>query len=184
MPTRRRSAYHAVCYIVSSNKRNVAVSNQFVAKIVYQHWISICQQNAIDNVISVHALMSPNSWSTWSRKHIVRLLNNAWKWRLLCKTVIKNETTKETMSNTQMKITGDDYEYNAEYTYSSLPKPVLHALDNALSDANILQLLLRAPTALSAHVAVKAEGYVKWADGTRIDHIKQVWEFLNYEVKR
>jgi len=169
---------------VSSKKHNVAVSNQFVAKIIYQQWIYVSQQKAIDNVISVHALMSPNSWSTWSRKHIVRLLNNAWKWRLLCKTVIKNNTTKETISNTQMKVTGDDYEYNAEYTYSNMSKQVAHALDNALSDANILRLLLRAPTGLAAHVAIKNEGYLKWADGTRIDHIKEVWEFLNYEVKR
>jgi len=49
---------------------------------------------------------------------------------------------------------------------------------------NILQLILRAPTALSARVALKVEGYLKWQDGTTINHIDKVWEYLHFEVRR
>ncbi len=184
MPTRKRSNYHPVCYVVSGNGHNVAVSNQFVAKIIYQLWIQLSVSKNIATTVTIDAYMSPNSWSTWSRRHIIALLNGSWTKRLICKATVANGEYKEHMYNTQIKITGDEYESFAKHTYSQLSKPVAHALNNALMYPNILQLILRAPTALSARVALKVEGYLKWQDGTKIDHIDKVWEYLHFEVRR
>ena len=184
MPTRKRSNYHPVCYVVSGNGHNVAVSNQFVAKIIYQLWIQLSVSKNIATTVTIDAYMSPNSWSTWSRRHIIALLNGTWTKRLICKATVANGEYKEHMYNTQIKITGDEYESFAKHTYSKLSKPVAHALNNALMYPNILQLILRAPTALSARVALKVEGYLKWQDGTTINHIDKVWEYLHFEVRR
>jgi hypothetical protein len=184
MPTRKRSNHHAVAYTVKGVGYSVTVSNQFVAKVIYQHWIILAQQKNMKGDIRVYALMSPNSWSTWSRKHIIALMNNAWKWRLLCKTHIDNDLTKETQNNTQFKITGDEYERFAEYEYSNMHPSTTLALHNAMLYPEVLRLLLRAPTALSAKVAMKVAGYLIWPDGTKVDHIDKVWEYLHFEVRR
>ena len=184
MPSRRRTNYHAVAYTIKGLGYSVTVSNQFVAKIIYQYWIMIAEQKKLTGDVSVYALMSPNGWSTWSRKHIIALMNNLWKWRLMCKTIITNEQTKETISNTQFKVTGDDYERNANYEYKQMPTAVLHALHNAMFYPNVLQILLREPTALAAKIGIKTEGYLHWPDGSKVDHIDKVWEYLHFEVKR
>ena len=184
MPTRKRSNYHPVCYVVSGNGHSVAVSNQFVAKIIYKLWIQKSVEKNITTAVIIDAWMSPNSWSTWSRKHIIALLNGSWKKRLICKAIVSNGAYKEIMYNTQIKLTGDEYESFATYNYTTLSNPVAHALNNALMYPNILQLILRAPTALAARVALKVEGYVLWQDGTRISHIDTVWEYLHFEVRR
>ena len=184
MPTRKRSNYHPVCYIVSGNGHNVTVSNQFVAKIIYQLWTQLSVSKKLSTTVVIDALMSPNSWSTWSRKHVISLLNGSWKKRLLCKTTIKDGVHSEVIYNTQIKLTGDEYESFATNTYSNLSKPVAHALNNALMYTNILRLILRAPTALAAQIALKVEGYLTWQDGTKISHIDKVWEYLHFEVRR
>jgi hypothetical protein len=184
MPSRRRSNSHAVAYTIKGLGNSVTVSNQFVAKIIYKQWVMLAQQKEITGTVAVYALMSPNGWSTWSRKHIIALMNNAWKWRLMCKTIITKQETKETLTNNQFTVTGDEYERFAEYEYSTMHHNVLHALHNATMYPNVLRLLLRAPTALSARVAMKIEGYLFWPDGTKIDHIDKVWEYLNFENKR
>jgi len=184
MPTRKRSNYHPVCYIVSGNGHNVTVSNQFVAKIIYRLWIQLSVEKHYSTTVIVNAVMSPNSWSTWSRRHIISLLNGSWKKRLICKASVANGEYKEHMYNTQFKLTGDEYESHAIHTYSTLSQPVAHALNNALMYPNILQLILRAPTALAASVALKVEGYLTWEDGTKITHINNVWEYLHFEVRR
>ena len=184
MPTRRRNNYHAVCYVVTSNDYSVAVSNQFVAKIIYQLWIQRNLDKNINAVVTVTALMSPNSWSTWSKKHIIGLLNGTWKQRLLCKAQIKNGECQHILNNAAMKITGDHYESNAIQTYRKTNDRIMTSLTNTLTYPNILQLVLRAPTALAAKVAMKTEGYLKWEDGSKVDYIDKVWEYLHFETRR
>jgi len=184
MPTRRRNNYHPVCYVVSSNGYNVAVTNQFVAKIIYQLWIQRNIDKNTDARVSVYALMSPNGWSTWSKKHIIGLMNGMWKKRMLCKAQIKDGECKHILNNSAMKITGDQYESHAEFTYNTMNESVMQSLTNTITYPNVLQLVLRAPTALSAKVAMKTEGYIRWEDGTKVDHIDKVWEYLHFEARR
>lgn len=184
MPTRRRSNHHAVAYTIKGLGHCVTVNTKFTAKVIYQLWIQLAREKQLKGSVTVYALMSPTSWSEWSRKHIIALMNNSWKWRMMCKTIIDNEQTKEIESNTNFTIRGDLYESNAEYTYKDLPHTVLHALHMSMLYPEVLQLLLRAPTALSAKVAMKTANYITWPDGTKIDHIDKVWEYLHLEVKR
>jgi len=84
----------------------------------------------------------------------------------------------------QMKITGDHYEAYAIHTHKKMNEKIMASLTNTLTYPNILQLVLRAPTALAAKVAMKTEGYLKWEDGSKVDHIDKVWEYLHFEARR
>lgn len=184
MPTRNRNNYHPVCYVVTSNSYSVTVTNQFVAKIIYQLWIQRNIDKNINATVAVYALMSPNSWSTWSKKHIVGLMNGTWKKRTLCKAQIKDGECKHILNNSAMKVTGDHYEDHTAFTYRNMNESVMQSLTNTLTYPAVLQLVLRAPTALAAKVAMKTEGYTRWEDGSKIDHIDKVWEFLHFETRR
>lgn len=184
MPSRIRNSNHAVAYTVKGLGHCVTVNTKFTAKIIYQLWIQLAREKEMKGTIAVYALMSPTSWSEWGRRHIIALMNNAWKWRLMCKTIIDKDQVKEIESNTNFIVKGDLYESNSEYTYKDLPHTVLHALHNTMLYPEVLRLVLRAPTALSARVAMKTAGYLVWPDGTKIDHIDKVWEYLHFEVRR
>lgn len=184
MPTRKRSNYHPVCYIVTGGTHRVCVNNQFVAKIIYQLWQQLSVQEKRSRTISVYALMSPNSWSTWGRKHIIQLINGMWKERLVTKCVVIDGVIQSNTANAEFKLFGDDYERHAEYVYRDMPQHVRSSLHHCLMYPQILQIILRAPTGLAAEIALKVSGILFFEKGLRITNVKEVWTYLHYEVKR
>jgi len=184
MPTRKRSNYHPVCYIVTGGTHRVCVNNQFVAKIIFQLWCQQAVQNKRSRTVTVYALMSPNSWSTWSRKHIIQLINGMWKERLVNKCVIVDGVPTDSTANSEFKLFGDDYERHAEFVYRSMAQHIQSSLHHCLMYPQILQIILRAPTALAAEIALKVAGITRFDATKRISNIKEVWNYLHYEVKR
>lgn len=184
MPSRKRNNHYPVCYLVTSKSYRVSVSNQFTAKIIYQLWCQLAIKNQSTTTVTVTALMSPSSYGTWGKKHIIQLLNGMWKERLVAKSIIKQGIQHEQTANAQFKLYGDEYEWTAIDSYEKLPVHIATSLTNALMYPQILQIILRAPTALAAHLALKVEGLTHYDDETRITNIKEVWNYLHHEVKR
>ena len=184
MPTRKRNNYYPVCYLITSGSYRVSVSNQFTAKIIYQLWCQVAIRKQTTTTVTVMALMSPTSYGTWGKKHIIQLINGVWKQRLVAKSIIKQGVQHEQTANAEFKLYGDEYEWSAFKTYDALPTHIATSVTNALMYPQILQLILRAPTALAAHVAIKVEGLTHYDDDTKITNIKEVWNFLHHEVKR
>lgn len=180
MPTRRRSAYHPVCYYVDSPLGRVHISNQFTAKIIYQLWCQYSCDYNLDGVVTVHALMSPNGWSTWSRKHVIDLLNGGWKARLLCKSIISNSERKETLFNASVKISTDEYEWFSIHKWNNMNSTVNHQLTLTLMYPQVLQHILRSPTPLAARMALEIDKLSVFPDGTSsTKYVKQVWEYIH-----
>lgn len=180
MPTRRRTTYHPVCYYVDSPLGRVYISNQFTAKVIYQLWCQYCCDYAIDGVVVLHAMMSPNGWSVWSRKHIIDLLNGGWKTRLLCKSIINDSIRKETLFNASVSANTDKYEWWAKHRWNDMHPNVCHSLTQSLLYPQVLQHILRAPTPLAARIALELDQLSVFPDGTSATtHIKQVWDYIH-----
>lgn len=184
MPTRTRNNHYPVCYLITSGSYRVAVSNQFTAKIIYQLWCQLAIQQQSSTTVTVTALMSPSSLGTWGRKYIIQLMNGVWKQRLVAKSIIKQGIQHEQTANAQFKLYGDEYEWSAKKMYQTLQPHVAASLTNALMYPQILQIILRAPTALAADVAMKVEGLTHYDDDTKITNIKEIWNFLHHAVTR
>jgi hypothetical protein len=147
--------------------------------LIYQLWLEQSIQTKLTTQLKVDALLPPTAWPTWSRKHIISLLNGCWHQTSIVKTSLVDGVVISCKDYSKAKFNADNYELHATVMHSKLSTAESTALNNTLMFPQILKLILRAPSVLAAKTALKLDGMSVFPDGSSsIKHLHVVWKFL------
>jgi hypothetical protein len=173
-----RKKYNApVAYYVHINDIGVHISNKYTAILIFELYISQASNN---DVIEMKAIYPPTPWPTWSRSHIVSLLNGCWHEITLGKYTFKNGTLIDVIDYTKSNYKPDHYDQHAIHSHNLLSKGEKQTLNKILSTPELLKLIIQSPTSMSAKLAMK---YINSVDTTHIplSHVVPCWKFLRLQ---
>ena len=180
-----RKKYDApVAYLLSMNDSFIYVSNKYTAILMYELWTQKIIESQLSTKISVYAIMPPTPWPTWSRTHIIALLNGCWKKVRIAYGVYESGQPVTLVDKTKSVFRADNYEQHAKILHSKMTTSERVALHNTLLYPSVLELILRSPSPMAARTALEIENASYFPDGTSATkYITSVWKYLKYESK-
>lgn len=182
MSNSRRLYNTPVAYQVSKNDNVVFVSNKHTALLIFDLWCNQSIECNHDAIITMHAVMPPTPWPTWSRRHIISLLNGCWTKSLIAKKVISDGTATAVKDFRHIKSWADNYEYLSMVIYESMSQSERAALNNALMYPQVLAHIMRSFHPSVAMMALKLDGMTKYPDGTStLKHLPKIWKYLKVD---
>lgn len=180
MASHRKKYIAPVAYYVHINNVGVHVSNKYTAILILELFVSGASRN---DVVEMKSIFPPNQWPTWSRRHIISLLNGCWYSAILARYVYKDNKLVSVIDYTKSNHKPDHYERHAEFMHDALTQGEKQTLNYILSTPEILKLILQAPTASSARIAMK---YINSISSMSIPltHVVTCWKFLKLQHER
>lgn len=178
-----RKVYNTpVAYRIAKDNDVVYVSNKHTAILVFDNWANLCVTQLLSATISIYAVMPPTPWPTWSRRHIISLLNGCWHKSLVAYRKFEDGIPVSVKDFRNVKSWVDNYEYLTESIYETLNVNERAALNNALMYPQILQHILRSPHPSVAILALKIDGLSTYPDGTSsLKHLPKIWKYLKVD---
>jgi hypothetical protein len=168
-----------VAYHVSTNSIGVYVSNKYTALLIYDLWLSDAIEQRKTDVLSLFSILPPTPWPTWSRQHIISLLNNCWHKRVLAKHTITDGDVIKATDYRRNNYKPDNYERLVITAHTKLTEQESIALNNTMMYPQVLNHVLRSPSPMAAKIALEIDCMSFFPDGTSATrHIKPVWNFL------
>lgn len=182
MSKSRRLYNTPVAYRVSKNDDVVFVSNKHTALLVFDNWSNICIDQQLTAELAIYAVMPPTPWPTWSRRHIISLLNGCWHKSLLASKRFENGIAISVKDFRHVKTWVDNYELLSITLYESMHQNERTALNNAMMYPQVLQHILRSPHPAIAAMALKIDGLSRYPDGTStLKHLPKVWKYIKVD---
>lgn len=179
MASSRKRYDSPVAYYVGTSTTSVYISNKYTALLIYDLWLNeAIEQNKTDS-LALHAILPPTPWPTWSRQHIISLLNGCWHKRVIAKHAIVNGSVIKATDYRKNNYKPDNYERTVVLAHTKLSEQESIALNNTMMYPQVLNHVLRSPSPLAAKVALEIEHMATFPDGTSATrYIKPVWNFL------
>jgi len=177
MPSRRKKYNAPVAYYVHANNVGVHISNKYTALLIFELFVSNAKSN---DIIEIKCIYPPTMWPSWTRTHIISLLNGCWHESLLARYVFSNGNLASVIDYTKSNHKPDHYEKHACFLHEALTHGEKQTLNYILSTPEILKLVIQSPTAVSAKLAVKY--LVSTGNKTiPLSHVVPCWKFLRLQ---
>lgn len=168
-----------VAYHIGTSTSSVYVSNKYTALLIYDLWLNEAIDQKKTDSLTLFSILPPTAWPTWSRQHIISLLNGCWHKRVIAKHVISNGDVVKATDYRKNNYKPDNYERLVITAHTKLTEQELIALNNTMMYPQVLNHILRSPSPLAAKVALEIEHMATFPDGTSATrYIKPVWNFL------
>jgi hypothetical protein len=180
MPSRRKKYNAPVAYYVHANNVGVHISNKYTAILIFDLFVANAKGN---DIIEMKCIYPPTMWPSWSRTHIISLLNGCWHESTVARYVYKNNKLVEVLDYTKSNYKTDNYDRHAYYSHNVLSQGEKQTLNYILSTPEILKLIIQSPTAMSARLAIK---YLSSTGDNAIplSHVVPCWKFLRLQHER
>ena len=185
MGSSRRKYDAPVAYLVITDDRQIYISNKYTAILMYELWVDNIMRTGISCTIALYAILPPTPWPTWSRTHIISLLNGCWKRSRIAYAKYANGIPISVFDKTKSAFRLDHYEQHFIIAHSKMTTDEKNALNNTLMYPQVLELVLRSSSPIAAKTALIIENMTLFPDGTSATkYIKSVWKYLKYETKK
>jgi hypothetical protein len=181
MPSIRKKYNAPVAYYVHANNVGVHVSNKYTAKLIFELLVINAKGN---DIIEMKAILPPTMWPSWSRTHIISLLNGCWHASLIGRYVYKNNKLVEVTDYSRNSYKTDHYERHAEFMHDALSYGEKQTLNYILSTPELFKLIVQSPTAASAKVAMKYLNKIDKTNNVPLSHVVTCWKFLRLQHER
>jgi hypothetical protein len=184
--SKSRKKYDApVAYLLCMGDSFIYVSNKYTSILMYELWTQKIIESKLSTKISMYAIMPPTPWPTWSRTHIIALLNGCWKKVRIAYGVYDFGQPVTLIDKTKSVFRADNYEQHVKVLHSKMTTTERVALHNTLLYPSVLELVLRSPSPLAAKTALMIEKIETFPDGSSATkYISSVWKYLKYESKK
>lgn len=178
MPSIRKKYNAPVAYYVHANNVGVHVSNKYTAKLIFELLVINAKGN---DIIEMKAILPPTMWPSWSRTHIISLLNGCWHASLIGRYVYKNNKLVDVVDYSKSNYKTDHYERHAEFMHDALSYGEKQTLNYILSTPELFKLIVQSPTAASAKMTMKYLNKIDKTINVPLSHVVTCWKFLRLQ---
>lgn len=185
MASSRRKFDAPVAYLLIAGEQYMYVSNKYTTVLMYELWTERIVKTQKTCTIAMYAILPPTPWPTWSRTHIISLLNGCWKRTRIAYAKYVDGIPVSVIDKTKTAFRLDHYEQHFMLVHSNMSNDERIALNNTLMYPQVLELVLRSSSPIAAKTALIIENMSLFPDGTSaIKYIKSVWKYLKYETRK